>query len=101
MLTTVPCRVLTHTKAALDNASEKTSKLLDLRPAPALPLSLSFSVSLPLSLSLSLSDKVHQTSCCSAQELSVAALCTIHRITQSVGATGGVHKGQGRNQHQL
>ena len=25
----------------------------------------------------------------------------IHRITQSVGATGGVYKGQGRNQDQL
>jgi hypothetical protein len=25
----------------------------------------------------------------------------IHRITQSVGATGGVYKGQGRNQHEL
>ena len=25
----------------------------------------------------------------------------IYRITQSVGATGGVYKGQGRNQHKL
>ena len=25
----------------------------------------------------------------------------IHRIAQSVGATGGVYKGQGRNQHEL
>ena len=25
----------------------------------------------------------------------------IHRIIQSVGATGGVYKGQGRNQHEL
>ena len=25
----------------------------------------------------------------------------IHGITQSVGATGGVYKGQGRNQHEL
>ena len=24
-----------------------------------------------------------------------------HRIIQSVGATGGVYKGQGRNQHEL
>ena len=25
----------------------------------------------------------------------------IHQITQSVGATGGVYKGPGRNQHEL
>ena len=31
----------------------------------------------------------------------IAAVRIIHRITQSVGATGGVHKGQGRNQHEL
>ena len=28
-------------------------------------------------------------------------LLTIHRIIQSVGATGGVYKGQGRNQRSL
>ena len=28
-------------------------------------------------------------------------LLTIHRIIQSVGATGGVYKGQGRNQREL
>ena len=29
------------------------------------------------------------------------AVQIIHRIIQSVGATGGVYKGQGRNQHEL
>ena len=54
-----------------------------------------------LRLLLPLSDKVHETSHCSSQELSSAAVRMIHRITQSVGATGGVYKGQGRNQHEL
>ena len=54
-----------------------------------------------LRLLLPLSDKVHETSRCSSQELSSAAVPMIHRITQSVGATGGVYKGQGRNQHEL
>ena len=35
------------------------------------------------------------------QELNTAAVRIIHRITQSVGATGGVYKGQGRNQREL
>ena len=34
-------------------------------------------------------------------EPNTAAVRIIHRITQSVGATGGVYKGQGRNQHEL
>ena len=38
---------------------------------------------------------------CSGQELITAAVRIIHRITQSGGATGGVYKGQGRNQHEL
>ena len=32
---------------------------------------------------------------------SIANIQIIYRITQSVGATGGVYKGQGRNQHEL
>ena len=35
------------------------------------------------------------------QKLSTASVRIIHRITQSAGATGGVYKGQGRNQHEL
>ena len=35
------------------------------------------------------------------QELNMAAVRIIHRITQSLGVTGGVYKGQGRNQHEL
>jgi hypothetical protein len=31
----------------------------------------------------------------------VDAIQTLHRIIQSVGATGGVYKGQGRSQHEL
>jgi hypothetical protein len=30
-----------------------------------------------------------------------AAIRKLHRIIQSVGATGGVYKGQGRNQREL
>ena len=54
-----------------------------------------------LRLLLPLSDKVHETFRCNVQELNTAAVRIIHRITQSVGATGGVYKGQGRNQHEL
>ena len=54
-----------------------------------------------LRLLLPLSDKVHKTLCSKTQVLRLAAIQNIHRITQSVGATGGVYKGQGRNQHKL
>ncbi len=33
--------------------------------------------------------------------VSVAAIRKLHRIIQSAGATGGVYKGQGRNQREL
>jgi hypothetical protein len=32
---------------------------------------------------------------------SVATIRTLHRTIQSVGATGGVYKGQGRSQREL
>ena len=32
---------------------------------------------------------------------SVTAIRTLHRTIQSVGATGGVYKGQGRSQREL
>ena len=54
-----------------------------------------------LRLLLPLSDKVHQTFHCNVRDPNIAAVRIIHRITQSVGATGGVYKGQGRNQHEL
>ena len=54
-----------------------------------------------LRLLLPLSDKVHETFQHKVQKLSTASVRIIHRITQSVGATGGVYKGQGRNQHEL
>jgi hypothetical protein len=54
-----------------------------------------------LRLLLPLSDKVHQISKRKDQDLNHAEVQIIHRITQSVGATGGVYKGQGRNQHEL
>ena len=54
-----------------------------------------------LRLLLPLSDKVHETFQRSVQKLSTASVPMIHRITQSVGATGGVYKGQGRHQHEL
>ena len=53
-----------------------------------------------LRLLLPLSDKVHAFRC-DVQKLDTSAIRIIHRITQSVGATGGVYKGQGRNQHEL
>ena len=53
-----------------------------------------------LRLLLPLSDKVHQTFSCSAQ-IAQAGIKIVHRTIQSVGATGGVYKGQGRNQHKL
>ena len=37
----------------------------------------------------------------SSKRLADATVRIIHRTTQSVGATGGVYKGQGRNQHEL
>jgi hypothetical protein len=54
-----------------------------------------------LRLLLPLSDKVHETSCAGTRHPTHLAVRIIHRITQSVGATGGVYKGQGRNQHEL
>jgi hypothetical protein len=54
-----------------------------------------------LRLLLPLSDKVHSTSRSRPRKPKTAAVRSIHRITQSVGATGGVYKGQGRNQHEL
>ena len=54
-----------------------------------------------LRLLLPLSDKVHQTSYSNGQDMNVAVIQIIYRITQSVGATGGVYKGQGHNQYKL
>jgi len=54
-----------------------------------------------LRLLLPLSDKVPYAFRCNAQELNTTAIRVMHQITQSVRATGGVHKGQGRNQHEL
>ena len=54
-----------------------------------------------LRLLLPLSDKVHKALCNTSRRLNAIAIQMIHRITQSVGATGGVYKGQGRNQHEL
>ena len=53
-----------------------------------------------LRLLLPLSDKVYKTFH-GIEVTPNAAVQIIHRITQSVGATGGVYKGQGRNQHKL
>ena len=54
-----------------------------------------------LRLLLPLSDKVREAFQRNVQKLSTASVRITHRITQSVGATGGVYKGQGRNQHEL
>ena len=50
-----------------------------------------------LRLLLPLSDKVYYNSYAKIKILIITTIQIIHRITQSVGATGGVYKGQGRN----
>ena len=53
-----------------------------------------------LRLDHSLNDWVYKTS----QIIAIASYNSvriIHRIIQSIDATGGVYKGQGRNQHKL
>ena len=54
-----------------------------------------------LRLLLPLSDKVHESSRDAPRKPRNVTVRIIHRITQSVGATGGVYKGQGRNQREL
>ena len=54
-----------------------------------------------LRLLLPLSDKVYTTLCCRVWMSTNETIWIIYRITRSVGATGGVYKGQGRNQHEL
>ena len=51
-----------------------------------------------LRLLLPLSDMVYLTS---RNRLEAYAVQKVYRITQSVAATGGVYKGQGRNQREL
>ena len=51
-----------------------------------------------LRLLLPLSDMVYLTS---RNKLEARAVQKVYRITQSVAATGGVYKGQGRNQYTL
>ena len=53
-----------------------------------------------LRLDHSLNDWVHKTSQIEAIA-SNDSIRIIHRIVQSIDATGGVYKGQGRNQHKL
>ena len=45
--------------------------------------------------------EVHSTFRSSDRNPNTAAVRSIHRKIHSVGATGGVYKGQGRNQHEL
>ena len=54
-----------------------------------------------LRLLLPLVDRVNKTFRCNVRDPNEAAVRIIHRNTQSVGATGGVYKGQGRNQREL
>ncbi|KAK7365345.1 hypothetical protein VNO78_39890 [Psophocarpus tetragonolobus] len=56
-----------------------------------------------LRLLLPLNDKVQWTShnVAGQRTAHVAAIRTLHRTIQSVGATGGVYKGQGRSQREL
>ncbi|KAM7459741.1 hypothetical protein LguiA_036277 [Lonicera macranthoides] len=56
-----------------------------------------------LRLLLPLNDKVQWTSrdVAGSETAHVAAIRTLHRTIQSVGATGGVYKGQGRSQREL
>ena len=48
----------------------------------------------------SLNDMIYKTFQ-SKTVASYASVRIIHRIVQSIDATGGVYKGQGRNQHKL
>ena len=50
-----------------------------------------------LRLLLPLSVAIHKSSYSSCQKPETAAVQIVHRSTQSVGATGGVYKGQGHN----
>ncbi|KAI3477391.1 hypothetical protein L1887_60930 [Cichorium endivia] len=56
-----------------------------------------------LRLLLPLNDKVQWNSrdVAGGEPAHVAAILTLHRTIQSVGATGGVYKGQGRSQREL
>ena len=54
-----------------------------------------------LRLLLPLSNKVNLTFQFPSELPRRKSVRNIHRIAQSVGATGGVYKGQGRNQHEL
>ena len=54
-----------------------------------------------LRLLLPLSNKVNLTSQISNEFPRRVSVRNIHRIAQSVGATGGVYKGQGRNHDEL
>lgn len=56
-----------------------------------------------LRLLLPLNDKVQWTSrdVAGSETAHVASIRTLHRTIQSVGATGGVYKGQGRSQREL
>ena len=54
-----------------------------------------------LRLLLPLSNEVYESSRSGIHVLNVAALQIIYRNTRSVGATGGVYKGQGRNQNKV
>jgi len=55
-----------------------------------------------LRLHLPLNGKVHSTLAASSPNKHRASrLRSLHRTIQSVGATGGVYKGQGRNQCKL
>ena len=54
-----------------------------------------------LRLLLPLSNKIHRISRFNIRRPNTDAVHTIHLSTQSVGATGGVYKGQGHNQHEM
>ena len=54
-----------------------------------------------LRLLLPLSNKIHRISRFNIRRPNTDAVHTIHLSTQSVGATGGVYKGQGHNQYEL
>ena len=54
-----------------------------------------------LRLLLPLSDKVYTTLYCNYRSPLFTSVRIIYRATRSVGATGGVYKGQGRNRHWL
>jgi hypothetical protein len=90
-----PISMLTQGKNSRTNDSRAGTIWRVNDPSAGSPTETLLRLLLPLSL------PIHRISHCNIQNLIVVMIQAIHRNTQSVGATGGVYKGQGRNQREL